>query len=134
MKKYLLGGVIAFDLVVFYFLLGLVVFYYLLGLEPVLWIAGVFAVLVPLRLVGLQLTRGERASARRTGERLSKRSTTLLDSSLACIIILTIGAAIYLFIRFGWLTALLYGVLSLIVGGIFEASYEAFEVSEAVVA
>ena len=57
MKKYLLGGVIAFDLVVFYFLLGLVVFYYLLGLEPVLWIAGVFAVLVPLRLVGLQLTR-----------------------------------------------------------------------------
>jgi len=134
MKKHLLHGVIAIDLLVFYFLLIVVVYYLLLGLEPVLWMGGVLAVLVLLRLASLHLTWRERASARRAGERLSKRATAIVGSSLACIIMLTLGAACYLFIRFGWLPALLYGVLALIVGGIFEASYAAFEVSEAAIA
>jgi hypothetical protein len=41
MNKYVLRGVIALSLVVFYFLLSLVVFYFLLGWEPVLRMAGV---------------------------------------------------------------------------------------------
>ena len=129
-NKYLLRGAIAIDLVVFYFLLVLVVFYFLLGLEPVRWIAGVFTVLVLVRLVGLQLTRPERAFARRTHERLSDSVAALLGLSLATIIMLTIVAGIYLFMCFGWLTALLYAVLSLVIASIFEASYEAFETSE----
>ena len=134
MKKHLLHGVIAIDLLVFYFLLIVVVYYLLLGLEPVLWMAGVLALLVLLRLASLHLTWRERASARRAGEQLSKRATAIVDSSLACIIMLTMAATCYLFIRFGWLPALLYSALALIVGGIFEASYEAFEVSETAIA
>ena len=134
MNKYLLRGAIAIDLVVFYFLLVLVVFYFLLGLTPVLWMAGVFPVLVPLRYAVLHFTKQERAAARRRGERLSRRSTILIGLSLACIIVLTIAADVYLFMRFGWLTALLYTLLSIIIASMFEASYETLEVSETEVA
>jgi len=131
MNKYLLRGFIAIDFIVFYFLLVLVVFYFLLGLAPVLWMAGVFAVLVLLRLVVLQVTKLERTSARCTGQRLSERSATLLGSSLTSMSILTMVAGVYLFIRFGWLTALLYAVLTLIVASTFEGSYEVVETAEA---
>ena len=134
MKKHLLHGMIAIDLLVFYFLLVVGVYYLLLGSEPVLWMTGVLAVLVLLRLASLHFTWNERGAARRAGARLSKRATAILGSSLACTGLLTIVVASYLFIRFGWLPALLYGVLALIVGGIFEASYEVFEVSEVAVA
>ncbi len=134
MNKYLLRGAIAIDLVVFYFLLVLVVFYFLLGLTPVLWMAGVFPVLVLLRYAVLHFTKWERAAARRRGERLSRKSTILISLSLACISILTIAAGVYLFMRFGWLTALLYAVLSIIIASMFEASYETLEVSETEVA
>ena len=63
MKKYLLRGAIALDLVVFYFLLVLVVFYFLLGLTPVLWMAGVFPVLVLLRYAVLHFTQFPRPKA-----------------------------------------------------------------------
>ena len=129
MKNSLLRGLIAVDLLVFYFLVIAVVYYFLLGLDPVLWMAGMLAALVLLRLVGLQLTWRERAAVRYTGERLSKRALALLRSSLACTVVLTIVSAFYLFIHFGWLAAVLYSVLSLIVGSIFEASCEVLEVS-----
>jgi hypothetical protein len=129
-NKYLLRGAIAIDLIIFYFLLILIVFYFLLGWEPVLLMAGVFTVLALVRLVGLQLTRPERAFARRTHQRLSDNAAALLGLSLATIIMLTILAGIYLFMHFGWLTALLYTILSLIIATIFEASYETFETSE----
>ena len=129
MKNSLLRGLIAVDLLVFYFLVIAVVYYFLLGLDPVLWMAGMLAALVLLRLVGLQLTWRERAAVRYTGERLSKRALALLRSSLACTVVLTIVSAFYLFIHFGWLAAVLYSVLSLIVGSIFEASCEVLEVA-----
>ena len=56
-------------------------------------------------------------------------AAALLGLSLATITMLTILAGIYLFMHFGWLTALLYAILSLIIASIFEASYEAFETS-----
>ncbi|HCJ36554.1 MAG TPA: hypothetical protein DHV65_19950 [Ktedonobacter sp.] len=130
MNKYVLRGVIALSLVVFYFLLSLVVFYFLLGWEPVLRMAGVLTVLVLLRLAGLELTRPERASARRTHERLTDSSAALLGLSFTSIIMFTIVAGVYLFIHFGELTTLLYTVLTLVIASIFEASYEAFEASE----
>jgi len=134
MKKHLLHGAIAIDLLVFYFLFVVVVYYLLLGLQPVLWMTGVLAVLALLRLASLLLTWEERTAARRTGERLSTRAAAIVKSSFAAILMLTVVAAGSLFILFGWLAALLYGLLSLIVGGIFEASYETFEVSQSVAA
>ena len=97
---------------------------------PVLYMAGVFTELVLLRYVVLHFTKRERVAARCRGERLSRRSTTVIGLSLACIIMLTIAAGVYLFMRFGWLTALLYAVLAIIIATIFEASYEALEISE----
>lgn len=129
MNKYLLRGAIAIDLIIFYFLLILAIFYFLLGWEPVLCMAGVLTTLVLVRLIGLHLTRPERTFTRRTHQRLSDCAAALLSLSLAAIIMLTILAGIYLYMRFGWLTALLYTILSLITASIFEASYETLEAS-----
>lgn len=129
MNKYLLRGAIAIDLIIFYFLLILGIFYFLLGWEPVLCMAGVLTTLVLVRLIGLHLTRPERTFTRRTHQRLSDCAAALLSLSLAAIIMLTILAGIYLYMRFGWLTALLYTILSLITASIFEASYETLEAS-----
>lgn len=129
MKKSLVGGLIALDLLVCYVLVIAVIYYFLLGLEPVLWMIGMLGAQMLLRLLGLQFTWRERTTVRHTGARLSKRARALLGASLACTIVLTIGAAFYLFIRFGWLAALLYSVLSLLVGSIFEASCEVLEVA-----
>jgi hypothetical protein len=134
MNKYLLRGAIAFDFVFFYFLIVLVVFYFLVGLAPDLWMAGVFASLVLLRFILLQVTRKQRAIARRTAGHVRTSSAILMGFSHVCVILLTIAAGVYLYIRFGWLTALLYGVFALIIAGTFEASYEMFEASEAEVA
>ena len=129
MNKYLLRGAIAIDLIIFYFLLILAIFYFLLGWEPVLCMAGVLITLVLVRLIGLHLTRPERAFTRRTHQQLSDSAAALLSLSLAAIIMLTILAGIYLYMRFGWLTALLYTILSLITASIFETSYETLEAS-----
>ena len=129
MNKYLLRGAIAIDLIIFYFLLILAIFYFLLGWEPVLCMAGVLTTLVLVRLIGLHLTRPERALTRRTHQQLSDTAAALLSLSLAAIIILTILAGIYLYMRFGWLTALLFTILSLITASIFETSYETLETS-----
>jgi len=129
MNKYLLRGAIAIDLIIFYFLLILAIFYFLLGWEPVLCMAGVLTTLVLVRLIGLHLTRPERALTRRTHQQLSDTAAALLSLSLAAIIMLTILAGIYLYIRFGWLTALSYTILSLITASIFETSYETLETS-----
>jgi hypothetical protein len=129
MNKYLLRGAIAIDLIIFYFLLILGIFYFLLGWEPVLCMAGVLTTLVIVRLIGLHLTRPERTFTRRTHQRLSGWAAALLSLSLAAIIMFTILAGIYLYMRFGWLTAISYTILSLITASIFETSYETLEAS-----
>ncbi len=72
-------------------IIGVVISYFIVGMTPSLWMAGAFAASIILLFLG-----------------------NLLKVLIPLGIVFPIAAAIYFFIRFGWLTGLLFVVIAFI--------------------